>query len=170
MKTLWAQDLSPEEARTPCYIPCTQTCPHHSPHAWHEPGNMNHELQDYHGGVHGYHQLVVHRLTMISSGVYWLTSNLSFSSLTPAPSSSAIKGDFKPCNMKGLATVTQAILIGHLKPSRVAAHSSSHSGYQVSIRICFSRKYSSWLFLLQENNQYFKYQCQKKMKDCTSLQ
>ena len=62
MKTWWAQDLCPEEARTPCCIPCTQTCPHHSPHAWHGPGNMNHELQDYHGGVYGHQQLVVHRL------------------------------------------------------------------------------------------------------------
>ena len=34
--------------------------------------------------------------TMISSGVYWLTSNLSLSSFPPAPSSSAIRGELRP--------------------------------------------------------------------------
>ena len=33
---------------------------------------------------------------MISSGLYWLTSNLSFSSFS-SPDCSAIKGDFSPC-------------------------------------------------------------------------
>ena len=86
---------------------------------------------------------------MISSGLYWLTSNLSFSSFS-APLSSAIKGDFSPCidciHNDSVADVskyldkdsntTYWLKIIHLQPSRVSSHGPGHPWKHLCVPVC----------------------------------
>ena len=91
-------------------------------------------------------QILERNPTMISSGLYWLTSNLNFSSFSFSPDCSAIKGDFSPCvhnySSSGIQVFgwTQIGVINfsvsYLQPSRMSSHRPGHPWKHLCVPIC----------------------------------